>query len=97
MIAETKIAIDKKDPKIMIHHMTGVIKQCRGLGLSKWLKGAIYKKVEMDFPELEKITTHTHSDNLRLKSVSLQMGYKQTKTLKEFKITREKAEAFIKG
>jgi RimJ/RimL family protein N-acetyltransferase len=97
LIAQTKVAIDKKDPKIMIHHMTGVIKPYRGLGLSKWLKGAIYKKVELDFPEFGKITTHTHSDNLRLKSVSLQMGYKQTKTLKEYKVTREKAEAFIKG
>ena len=97
LIAETKVAIDKKDPKIMIHHMTGVIKEYRGLGLSKWLKGAIYKKVEMAFPELEKITTHTHAGNRKLQSVSLQMGYKQTKTIKEFKITREKAEAFING
>jgi hypothetical protein len=97
LIAQTKIAINKKDPRIMRHYMTGVIKECRGLGLSKWLKSAIYKKVTMDFPELEKIITDTHTDNHRLKSVSLQMGYKQTKTLKEYKVTREKAEAFIKG
>jgi thymidylate kinase/RimJ/RimL family protein N-acetyltransferase len=96
LIAMTNIKIDVNKPQLMQQQLTGVIKEYRRIGLAKWLKSAMYLKLEEDFPEMVKIITSCHPDNHGSKAVNLQMGYIQTGTSKEFIVTREKAEAFIK-
>ncbi|MDA3886969.1 MAG: hypothetical protein PF638_15390 [Candidatus Delongbacteria bacterium] len=91
LIAMTQVAIDKNDLSSICQHMTGVINNYRNLGIGKWMKGAMYKKLEKDFPDFEKITTQTHRENHSAKSICEQMGFKQTAIYKEFKVTREKA------
>jgi len=97
LIAKTNVAIDKNKPQAMHQYMTGTKKEYRCSGLGKWMKGAMILKLVADFPEFEKITTETHIENHGSKSISEQMGYKQIALFKEYKVTREKAEAFIKG
>lgn len=97
LIAMTNIQINKNEPKSMYQYMTGVLKEYRGLGLGKWLKGTMFKKLEKDFPELEIIQSDTNVENHGSKSLNYQIGYQQVSTLKEFKISREEAEAFVKG
>ncbi len=95
IIAKTNVAINKNHPQNMYQFMTGVLKDYRGLGLSKWLKGAMFLRLVKDFPSLEKIMTETHPTNAGSKEVSRQMGYQQTGTKKELLIERKQMTAFI--
>ncbi|NOR44811.1 MAG: hypothetical protein GQ534_04425 [Candidatus Delongbacteria bacterium] len=96
LIAKTNVALNKDKPQSMHQYMTGVLKEYREQGIGKWMKGVMYLKLEKDFPDYEVIKTETHPENHGSKSISLQMGYKQVATLKEFKVSREKSEAFLK-
>lgn len=96
LIAKTHVSLKRKRPKVMYQHMTGVMENYRGRGLSKWLKAAMFKKLNADFPELEVITTQTHPENHASKGLSKQMGYKKTGTAKEFIIDRSNIISFLK-
>jgi len=87
-ISGLKVFLSLKRPQEMYQHMTGVMERYRGLGLSKWLKAAMYKKLISDFPELEKIVTWTHPDNHPSKELSKQMGYKMRSIEKKYLIDR---------
>jgi len=63
LIALTSLSINLKSTQEMEQSITGVKKEYRGRGLSKWLKAAMFKKLVTDFPELEKIETETHPEN----------------------------------
>lgn len=95
IIAMTNVVIDLKQPKILQQQFTGVIKEYRRLGLAKWLKSAMYFKLENDFPQFEKIITSCHPDNQGSNALNLKMGYIRVGTTKEFKVTRDKAIAFV--
>ncbi len=88
IIAKTHVSFKRKSAQRMTQHMTGVKKEYRGLGLSKWIKAAMFKKLVHDFPELEILRTETHPDNHASRELSKQMGYKQVGTSKEFLIER---------
>lgn len=95
VIAKTNVAINKNKPEIMNQYMTGVLKDYRGQGLSKWLKGAMYNKLVEDFPSLEQIKTETHPENHASRELSKQMGYKKTGYQKEFLISKESISSFL--
>ena len=88
LVAKTNVSIDRNDPQEMAQYMTGVKKEYRGRGLSKWLKAAMFKKLVADFPKLEKINTDTHPENHASRELSKQMGFKRTGSKKRFFIDR---------
>jgi len=97
IIAKTNVSINLKQPQKMHQFMTGVKKEYRGQGLSKWLKAAMFKKLLADFPDLEKIETETHPDNHPSRELSKQMGYKRTGSEKEFLIDRASIVRYLKN
>lgn len=94
IIAKTNVAINKNKPQIMHQYMTGVLKDYRGQGISKWLKAAMFRKLVTDFPNLEKIKTDTHPENNASRELSKQMGFKKVGFKKEFLIEKENIIAF---
>mgnify|MGYP000064403224 CR=1 FL=1 len=88
LIAKTNVMLDLKEPQVMDQYMTGVMKEYRGRGLSKWLKASMFKKLMADFPTLEKIKTDTHPENHASRELSKQMGYKMVGIEKNFLIDR---------
>lgn len=95
LIAKTNVAIIKTDPPKMTQYMTGVLKEYRGLGISKWLKAEMFQKLVKDFPTLEKITTATHPNNHPSRELSKKMGYKKTGEIKEYLVERKQIISFI--
>ncbi|MDA7502084.1 GNAT family N-acetyltransferase [Chitinophagales bacterium] len=89
LMALTNVNINLKDRTEIEQGITGVRKDYRGRGLSKWLKAAMYKKLITDFPELETIETETHPLNHPSRELSKQMGFKETGTQKYYLISRE--------
>lgn len=97
LIAMTNVLVNKNNPKQASQFMTGVLKEYRGLGLSKWLKAAMYKKLTDDFPSLEKIHTETHPENHASRELSKQMGYIKTGIEKDFLLTIKSTKDFIEN
>ena len=95
LIAKTNVWVNKNNPQIVHQYMTGVLKDYRGQGLAKWLKAAMFKKLLLDFPDLEKIETETHPNNHGSRELSKQMGFEKTGYSKEFLIPKESILAFL--
>lgn len=96
LIAKTNVFINRNKPQVLHQYMTGALKDYRRQGLGKWMKAAMYKRLRMDFPELEKIETETSVDNIGSRELSRKMGYKKTGLEKEYFIDREKILTFMK-
>ncbi len=96
LIAMTNVSVNFNHPKEMDQYMTGVRKDYRGRGLSKWLKAAMFKKLVADFPDLEKIKTDTQPENHPSRELSKQMGYKRKGIEKDFLISRSQIVQFLK-
>ncbi len=95
LIAKTNIFINKNDPKAVYQYMTGVLRDYRRQGLSKWLKSAMFKKITSDFPELEKIDTTTHPENHASREMSRHMGFQKTGAQKEYLIPKNQILHFL--
>lgn len=96
IVAMTNVAVTGKDKTKAHQFMTGVARKHRGKGFGKWLKAVMFKRLIKDFPDLKLIRTETHPQNHGSREISLKMGYVQTAVFKEFKISRDQAEKFIK-
>jgi RimJ/RimL family protein N-acetyltransferase len=95
LIAKTNVYINKNKPEIVYQYMTGVLREYRGIGLSKWVKAAMFKKLIADFPSLKIIETATHPENYASRELSKQMGYKKVGYKEEFVIARNDIEGFV--
>lgn len=88
-IAQTNVLVNLNDTKKMDQWMTGVVKEHRGRGLGKWMKAAMFKKLLLDYPDLEKIETDVHPNNHPSIELNKRMGYKRTVSQKDFMIDRQ--------
>jgi RimJ/RimL family protein N-acetyltransferase len=89
IVGHTNVFIRRRKPQIAHQFMTGVSREYRGRGLGRWMKGAMFRKLVRDFPELEEIRTDTNPRNRWMIAINDQMGYRYSYSLTEFKI-REK-------
>ena len=95
MIGHTNGFINEKTPKSMYQAMTGILKEYRGRGLSKWLKAALFKKIGEDFPDNEYCVTELRAVNKPIETVNKQMGYELVSRGHEYDITLEALQAVI--
>lgn len=86
LIGMTFVEFDKKSPQKVIQNMTGVLKEYRRKGLSKWLKASMYLKLKKEIRDLEVLETAVHRKNIRMKNLNIQMGYRKVEVIKEHRI-----------
>jgi RimJ/RimL family protein N-acetyltransferase len=89
IVGHTNVFIRRRKPQIAYQYMTGVSKEYRGMGLGRWMKAAMFRKLVRIFPRLEEIRTDTNPQNRWMIAINDQMGYRYSYSLTEFKI-REK-------
>jgi RimJ/RimL family protein N-acetyltransferase len=76
VVGHTNGVISADNPRDMYQAMTGIARDYRGRGLSKWLKAALFVKVGEDFPANEYVSSEMRAVNEPILAVNRQMGYK---------------------
>ena len=77
--------------------MTGIAREWRGRGLSKWLKAALFVQTGLDFPESRYIVTEMRSVNEPILAVNRAMGYEKIGEGYEWLIDRAELERIASG
>ncbi|MGD8605568.1 MAG: hypothetical protein PVF49_13455 [Anaerolineales bacterium] len=95
MIGNSNAVINESDPTDVYQAMTGVDKEYRGRGLSRWLKAALFFKVGEDFPANETMTTDMRAANAPIQKVNAEMGYILLHSGHEFDLTAEGLRDFL--
>lgn len=89
IIGQTSLAVHHSNPYQVFQFMTGVRKECRGRGLARWLKAAMFRHLDTFTPQPEMIYTSTYSLNLPMQNVNFAMGYELQKEGFEYTVSRE--------
>lgn len=97
MIAHSNASITGADPDDVYQAMTGVNREYRGRGLSRWLKAALFFKVGEDFPGNKTMTTDMRSANAPIQKVNAEMGYVLQSSGHEFEVRAEGLRGFLKS
>ncbi len=97
IVGLTETSINSKDPRVVTQNMTGILLEHRGKGLSKLLKSTMYKRLLLDFPEIEKLRTAIHPKNEISKNINTRMGYVQCGLYKEQFLERVEIISFLKN
>lgn len=95
IVAMTNVIVDKDKPTSVHQIMTGSLIPYRGIGIGKWLKAAMFKKLVSDFPKLEVIKTDANATNTASIQLSKKMGFKQVSDYKELIVKKEKMKQFL--
>jgi RimJ/RimL family protein N-acetyltransferase len=96
LIGHTNGAINEHNPVDMYQAMTGINKEYRRRGLSKWLKAALYTKVGEELPGNEYLTTDMRALNEPILAVNRQMGFELFSEGFEYSINQEALGALLK-
>ncbi len=95
LVAMTNVMVNKNNSKVMHQVMTGALLPYRGIGIGKWLKAAMYKKLTSDFPELEVIETDANPANKASIKLSEKMGFVKVGNLKKLIVRKEIITEFL--
>lgn len=95
LVGITKLLINDKNTQAVRQQMTGVLKEYRRQGLAKWLKAAMFEKLEQDFPNMQKITTDTTTENIASRNLNKSVGFQEVNQTKEFLIPKEMVLSFL--
>lgn len=83
MIGMTFVEYDKNKPQKVIQNMTGVLKNYRRKGLGKWLKASMYLELKKKINDLKIIESKVHHNNIAMKHLNKQLGYKKIEVIIE--------------
>lgn len=95
MIGNSNAVVNEKDPSDVFQAMTGVNREFRGRGLSRWLKAALFFKVGHDFPGNETMTTTMRAANAPIQKVNGEMGYQLLTKGHEYDLTIDGLRRFL--
>lgn len=95
MIGHSNAVVMEDDTSDVYQAMTGITREYRGKGLSRWLKAALFFKVGEDFPGNETMTTTMRAANAPIQKVNAEMGYQLLTTGHEFDITVDGLRTFL--
>ncbi|MGD8605569.1 MAG: hypothetical protein PVF49_13460 [Anaerolineales bacterium] len=95
MVGHSNASINEADPSDVYQAMTGVDREYRGRGLSRWLKAALFFKVGEDFPANETMTTDMRAVNAPIQKVNAEMGYVLLHSGHEFDLTADGLRQFL--
>ncbi len=90
LIGETNGFISSRAPEDMYQAMTGINREYRKRGLSRWLKAALFKKIGEDFTDNITLTTEMRAVNKPIQTINAQMGYKLVAKGHEYTVIRDK-------
>lgn len=97
MIGHSNALIAEADPSDAYQAVTGVNREYRGCGLSRWLKAALFFKVGEDFPANKTMTTVMRATNAPIQKVNAEMGYALQSSGYEFDVTAEGLRRYLRG
>ena len=89
MIGHSNAIITEADPSNVYQAMTGINREYRGRGLSRWLKASLFFKIGEDFPGNKTMTTDMRAINAPIQKVNTEMGYVLQSSGNEFEISVE--------
>ncbi len=95
MVGHSNAALTGADPSDVYQAMTGISREYRGRGLSRWLKAALFFKVGEDFPANRYMTTDMRAANAPIQKVNSEMGYVLLSSGNEFELTAEGIRRFM--
>ena len=95
IIGLTMAELRSSHPQEASQAMTGIVGSCRGRGLAKWLKAAMFFRLGEDFPDNRKIITMMRAVNEPIQHINAQMGYMLEREGMEMKITGENLARFL--
>jgi len=96
MIGHSNAVIVEDDPSDVFQAMTGVNREYRGRGLSRWLKALLFFKVGADFPANKTMTTIMRAANAPIQKVNAEMGYVPLSSGHEFDLSADGLRRFLK-
>ena len=97
LIGLTVARINLKKPDNVFQFMTGIAREYRGNELSKWLKAAMFFKIEEECPNTRLITTQMRAVNVAIQKINAEMGFELKNHGYEFKLTKDIFEDFLKS
>ncbi len=97
MIGHSNAVINGSDPSYVYQAMTGIDREYRGRGLSRWLKAALFFKIGEDFPANHTMTTDMRAVNAPIQKVNAEMGYVLLSAGHEFELSAKGLSGFLKG
>jgi len=89
IVALTYVEIYKHASDYAYQCMTGVIREYRGRGISKWFKSVMYPLIFEKHPELKGIVTDMQTSNSYIINVNRELGYKKFNQSSEFIMSKE--------
>lgn len=95
MIGHTNAVIAEADPGDAYQAMTGLNRDYRGRGLSRWLKAALFFKVGEDFPANKTMTTVMRAANAPIQKVNAEMGYTLVSSGHEYDLSADGLRRFL--
>ena len=95
LIGVTSLIFNKENPIIGYQHFTGILKEYRGKGFSKYLKLAMLLKLKHSYPSINKLETEIAKENNISIQMNESMGYKQKGRRKAFSIPKEKIKDWL--
>lgn len=79
-VGGTDVIFDSADPSIVIQQNTGIDVAHRGLGLAKWVKAAMVKRVRDLRPEIRRVRTVNAYSNEAMLAINDALGFKVIST-----------------
>jgi len=89
IVALTYVEIYKHTSDYVYQCMTGVIREYRGRGISKWFKSVMYPLIFEKHPELKGIVTDMQTRNSYIINVNSELGYKKINQSGEYVMSKE--------
>lgn len=87
LVGYTDVIIEPRTPTVVYQKMTGIMPEYRGKGLSKLLKARMVVYLLKALPNLTRIRTEIHPDNVRSQGLNRKMGFQKVGVYKEYVIS----------
>jgi GNAT superfamily N-acetyltransferase len=85
-VGGTEVIFDPSDPKTVHQHNTGIDATNRGLGLAKWAKAAMLRRIRNERPEVVRVRTENAFSNAPMLAINDALGFRVVSTRTEWQL-----------
>jgi mycothiol synthase len=75
-VGGTEVTFEPGDPTVVVQQNTGIDPAHRGLGLAKWAKAAMVKRIRQERPDADRIRTDNSFSNAPMLAINDALGFK---------------------